>query len=163
MEIWKDIKGYDVHYQISNFGRVKSFKSNKILKSKIGSSGYLQIVLCKNCTRKNQLIHRLIALYFIPNPDNKPCTNHKNGIKTDNRLENLEWATYSENTIHSFKNGLQKPTKSIDAHFAKINHKIAREIRKLYATNNYSYAKIASKYNLSSMNVWYIVNYKTWK
>ena len=106
-EIWKYIDGYDNKYQISNLGRVKSFKlkCEKILTPQINKKGYLCIGLCKNSKIKMTRIHRLIAFYFIPNPENKRCINHKNSIRTDNRIGNLEWATYSENNFHAYNIG----------------------------------------------------------
>lgn len=104
-EIWTDIKGYEGLYQISNKGNIKSFISSKIL-SPLFANGYLQVRLYKNSKSIRQKIHRLVAAAFIPNPANKPQVNHKNGIKTDNRVENLEWVTASENTRHAHKNGL---------------------------------------------------------
>ncbi len=108
MEIFKDIKGYKGHYQISNFGIIRSLKFGKniILKSNIPAKGYLQIHLCKNNIVKQYTIHKLIAIHFISNPKNKPCINHKDGNKLNNNIENLEWVTYSENSIHALKNGL---------------------------------------------------------
>ena len=108
MEVFKDIKGYEEHYKISNLGNVKSIKFGKIsiLKTAKNNGGYLYSTPCKNGFAKKITIHRLIATHFIPNPENKPCINHKNGIKTDNRIENLEWVTYLENYIHAKKNGL---------------------------------------------------------
>lgn len=168
MEIWKDIKDYKGLYQINNFSRVKSLPRNTtnggILKTAKNSSGYLMISLCKNGKKKHVYIHRIIAKTFIPNPKNKPCINHKNGIKTDNRLENLEWVTYQENAIHSYKNGLQKIQRGSDrGRVAKLNEKKVKEIRRLYVIKNYSQRQIALKYSLSQSNISHIINYKTWK
>lgn len=115
-EIWKDIPGYKGFYKVSNLGRVKSFlKSHeRILKPTLINTGYLSLVLMKNKSRKTFNIHRLIALAFIPNPENKRTVNHKNGIKSDNRIDNLEWATYSENTKHAYDIGLIKHLSSKD-------------------------------------------------
>ena len=97
-EIWKDIPGYVGLYQVSNTGRVKSFKNQyghgvRILKGEKTQSGYIQVSLNK----KRYKIHRLVAMSFIPNPDGLPQINHKNEIKTDNRAENLEWCTAKYN------------------------------------------------------------------
>lgn len=106
-EIWKDIKGYEGLYQISDRGNVKSLNYNNtgkncILKSSNNGNGYLCIGLRINGKTKTRRVHRLVCEAFLPNPENKETVNHKNGIKTDNRLENLEWATYSENNKHSY-------------------------------------------------------------
>lgn len=110
-EIWKDIKGYEGLYQISDLGRIYSIarKNTKggILKGS-KRNGYKTVVLWKNGKYKTYQIHRLVAENFIVNHKNKETVNHKNGIKTDNRAENLEWATQSENIIHAWKTGLTK-------------------------------------------------------
>ena len=112
-EIWKDIAGYEGLYQISSLGRVKSLgnKSNHkkpiILKQSLVMQ-YLCVGLTKNSKGKMYKVHRLVADAFIPNPKNKPQVNHINGNKIDNRVENLEWNTESENLKHAFKNGLKK-------------------------------------------------------
>ena len=98
MEEWKDIKGYEGLYQVSNFGRVKSLARNdasghklkeRIMTNYIGVRGYFEVGLTKNGKNKTTKLHQLIAKSFIPNPENKPHINHKNGIKTDNSIENL--------------------------------------------------------------------------
>lgn len=101
-EVWRDIKDYEGKYQISNFGRVKSLSFNKtgekkLLKPHDNGKGYLTVCLWKNNKYEHKYIHRLVAETFIPNPDNKPCIDHINTIRNDNRVENLRWATYIEN------------------------------------------------------------------
>jgi hypothetical protein len=125
-ETWKDIENYVGYYQISNIGRVKSLarvikRNDNIIKTvrkrilRVGKNpnGYYLVVLSKKNKHKPILVARLVAKTFIPNLLNKPCVNHINGIKTDNRLENLEWVTYSENNQHAFDTGL-KNSKTIE-------------------------------------------------
>lgn len=122
-EVWKDIKGYEGLYQVSNLGRIKSLKrktnngscnDDTILNFYKVSKGYYATGLSKNGKTKLGLIHRLVAQAFIPNPENKPQVNHINGVKTDNRIENLEWCTSRENTIHAFNNKLKIINKGKD-------------------------------------------------
>ena len=91
-----EIIGYE-NYLIYEDGRVYNQKRNRFLKHGTTREGYKQVVLYKEGKAQNNRIHRLIALHYIPNPENKPCVDHINRIKTDNRIENLRWATVSEN------------------------------------------------------------------
>ena len=115
--MWKDVKGYEGLYQVSNSGKVKSLpkehrygiKSEKILKPRIHKKcGYARVALCKNGKVKDFRMGRLIAMTFIPNPNNKEQVNHINGIKSDDRVCNLEWSTPKENSQHAWDNGLSK-------------------------------------------------------
>ena len=99
VEIWKDIEGYDGMYQVSNKGRVKSLKfgKEKILRPGKNGNGYLFVYLYKNRKKKMCKVHRLVAMTFLPNPDNLPQVNHKNEDKTDNKVVNLEWCSAKYN------------------------------------------------------------------
>ena len=116
MEIWKDITGYEGYFQVSNLGNFRSL--DRIIKYKNSGTrlypgkpllkettldGYQRIVLMKEAIKRRFMCHRLVAQEFIPNPENKPFINHINGNKSDNRAENLEWCTQSENELHSFR------------------------------------------------------------
>jgi hypothetical protein len=107
IEQWKDIKGYEGFYQVSNLGNVKNIKRNTIRKLKEDNSGYLHCLLSANAVRKTFLVHRLVAAAFIDNPENKPFINHINANRSDNCVENLEWCTQKENINHSRKMGNQ--------------------------------------------------------
>lgn len=106
-EEWKPIDGYVNQYFISSFGRVKSLGYNNhpeaIKAQRYPENGYLLVSLWKGNKEKKALVHRLVALAFIKNPENKKTVNHKKGIKTDNRYHQLEWATQGENARHSYK------------------------------------------------------------
>lgn len=137
-EEWKDIKEYEGLYQISNYGRIKSLekqlkckiKNNntrvqkaRIKKNRYDKDGYCRVTFFKNGVKKGKtfFVHRLVAIAFIFNSQNKPIVNHINGIKSDNRLYNLEWCTNSENDLHAYKNGLRKTNKTGLGKFGKLN------------------------------------------
>lgn len=96
-EIWKDIWGYTGLYQISNLGRVFSLIRNRILKGGKAGAGYLKVTLCKSGIQTDKYIHRLVGIYFVPNPKNKPEINHIDEVKDNNPANNLEWVIHLEN------------------------------------------------------------------
>ena len=119
MEEWKSIPGYEGLYEVSSYGRVKSLeisyikkngimdhKPEIILSPKNNGTGYFMVCLYKNKTHKYYLIHRLVALTFLPNPDNLPCVNHKDEDKTNNKVDNLEWCDHKYNS--NYNGGLKK-------------------------------------------------------
>lgn len=160
-EIWKDIEGYEGLYQVSNLGRVKSLdrlvKTNinnveerlfrgKELSYDIGKNGYVYVCLFLNGKGKRKSIHRIVAEAFIPNPDNKPQVNHINTIRADNRVENLEWCTHTENMnnpltkdkLSNCKIGRKQSEETIEKRVSKIRGKERSvEVRKKIAESNY--------------------------
>ena len=108
-EIWKDIKGYEGLYQVSNLGKIRN--KYKEIKQQTDNIGYKNVILSKNNKRKTKKVHRLVAETFIDNANNLPAVNHINGNKSDNKVSNLEWITYKDNSIHAVLNGLIKTKK----------------------------------------------------
>ena len=123
IEIWKDIQGYEGFYQVSNLGRVKSLERDiyypngtvhhlkeKILVKRIDKQGYAIVSPCLNGKDKTMKVHRLVAMAFIPNPENKPQVNHKDEVKTNNAVDNLEWCDAFYNVNYGTKIERQKQT-----------------------------------------------------
>lgn len=154
-EIWKPIKEYadGFPYEISNFGRVRnannhglmSFEQGKGRGTRDNKEGYYSVRLWNFNTNKRKwfLLHRLIAEAFIENPNNYPCVNHKDGIKSNNNIENLEWCTYLYNNVHARNMNLN--TSSFPA---KISRDERKTVEKLYS-QGMSVANIARKYDVT--------------
>jgi len=170
-ELWKDVKGFENIYVVSNYSRIKSLirktKTWQIHKEIIVSTnskarGYVKFPAHKDGKRYNLLFHRIIAEAWIPNPNNFPDVNHINAIRDDNRIENLEWVTHSMNIRHAYKMG-NKNQKGEKNNSAKINQNIANNIR-IYHEQfpHLSQKEIGKVFGLSREHIKDIVNYKTW-
>lgn len=164
-ECWKWVKGYENLYKISNFGRVKSFHkmNERLLITYPNRLGYPVITLAKNKIHKLVTVHRLVAGAFIRNPQQKKLVNHKNGVKADNRVNNLEWCTQSENISHSYRTGLQKPLIGSQASWSKVNEKQVIQMRKKFAKGGYTYKRIGQEYGLKTVAAFQIIKRVNWK
>ena len=176
-EYWKDIPGYEGFYQVSNLGNIKGLnrcvrRSNGRLSPIVGKPmkptttnwGYHRIMLTNNKkVRKGVRVHRAVALAFIPNPENKPEVNHINGLKTDNRLTNLEWNTAKENNQHAEETGLSFHHKGGDNPTAKLSNQDAIEIKRLLVEYNLTGKQIAQRYNVLPSAISNLKHGRTWK
>ena len=171
-EIWKelDIDVFGGLYKISNHGRCFSYNENKHIKSYDNGNGYMFFRLSNGTDHKNFYVHRLVGIYFIENKFSKEQINHINGIKSDNRVENLEWCTRSENQIHRY-NVLNKHSKQkgnpLKNNFKKValydnENKIIETYESLRAASlglNINYTNLSSILNnkrLSNINIAYV-------
>ncbi len=149
-EAWKLVNGYENLYWVSDQGNVRSKK--KILSLPSDGWGYVVIRLYRNRQAKSIKVHRLVAKAFIPNPEEKPQVNHINGIKTDNRVQNLEWCTSSENVHHACKNGFNPK--------AKLNELQVSIIRRL--KSDMPQREIANIFNINQKTVSRIQRGTSW-
>lgn len=164
-EIWKTIPEYNETYQVSNFGRIKckveTYAMIKvfILKQTISNKGYARVRILKGKNKKGSVfVHRLVALTFIPNPENKATVNHKDGNKLNNKIDNLEWSTIQENTIHAYKSGLINIKTGQDSHSAKLRNEIVLAIFNDTSTTK----EIALKYGIHENTVLNIKAGRSW-
>jgi hypothetical protein len=170
-EVWKDIKGYDGFYQVSSVGRIRGVKrmdsigrtrKKSILKLSTSHNGYFFVRLNKNGKGKPIRVNRAVAEAFIPNPENKLVTNHKDCNRKNNKVENLEWATYSENNKYTSLFGNKNYVHGIAHPFSKLTQEKADEIRKKYVKNIVSMRKLADEYGVSVGTIQSLIEKKTW-
>lgn len=166
-EIWKDVPGYEGYYQVSNYGRAKRIKPHNghagILKPQRTANGYLKYSFCVNGKIKQLAAHRLVLLAFVGPCPNGLCVNHKDGNRENNRWDNLEYATNSENMIHAHIMLGASPAKGEDHVRAVVSRGDVREMRRLYASGNYTQKELGNRYGIGRQAVGKIVNGRRWK
>ena len=160
-EIWKDIIGYN-QYQISNYGNVKTTankftRKERLLKPLRQQKGYFRVALWKDNKSKFFLIHRLVAEYFIDNPENKKTINHIDGNKSNNHIDNLEWNTYRENMNHAVNNKISACGERNGR--SKLNLEQIKEIRNSHLTSQ----ELATIYLVHKSTINRIKSKKGWK
>lgn len=180
---WRPVPDFEGMYAVSSCGRVRSLAreviqrgphkvtryivQSRVMRSCVTSTGYRMVSLSRAGKVKMFYVHRLVAMAFIPNPENKPQVNHIDGDRQNNLVENLEWVDARGNYLHAVS--LWGPRKSPnpsrgESHYrAKLTWPQVRAIRKMAASGKYTKTKIAAKFGITDANVYSIVVYKTWK
>ena len=175
-EIWKDVVGFEGSYLVSNYGRIKSRMQtyrkwndyftetqSRILKGSIDRLGYTFVSLRKDGVSKKYSVHRLVALAFIPNPDNKDTVNHKDMSRSNNHVDNLEWMTQGENVRHAYENNKNRVIlKGSEMSCSILTETDVSEIKHMYNCGA-KLAHIAKRYNTNTQHIWSICNLKIWK
>jgi len=176
IEIWKDIKGFERCYQVSNFGNVRSldrysgkgFLKGRLLKCYNPKNSYKRITLESNCVKKSFTVHRLVAESFVENPLKKLFVNHIDGKKHNAASSNLEWVTLNENMKHAFDTGLLdnvKILKGLKGESSPVHKLSDIDILMIKCLHNggFSYKMIAKKFNVHSTHIGLIVRLKSRK
>lgn len=170
--MWKNIVGFEGLYQVSDDAEIKSLSrqiisktgqtytlKERILKPTTNPRGYLQVFLRKDRKTYALYVHRIVAEAFVPNPDNLPTVNHKDGVKANCKAYNLEWSTYGENNQHAYDNNLHGRG---EMHYrSHLTEDQVREIRK--HGKNATYEEIAQKYNVTKATIRDVILFRTWK
>lgn len=186
MEVFKDVIGYEGRYQVSNRGRVKSLArtstdsigrnmswNEKMLKLPLDRFGYPKVELRDGQNGAMHRVHRLVAIAFIPNPEEKGQVNHKDGVKDNNFLDNLEWATRKENIQHGWRTGLIVPSnpnlngnlQGEKVPLSKLKEKDIVYIREnsRHLGGTLSNVELATMYGVTNETIRCVVRFKTWK
>jgi len=170
IEVWKDIEGFEGRYQVSTFGNVKSlarFRNGKngslvpiresLMTPKVTRHGYATVHLRADDVSAQPSVHRLVAKAFIQNPENKPTVNHIDGVKLNNHVSNLEWATQSEQAVHSSETGLQKNPGQ-----KRFSKEYIARVKQYYDENHISIYELSKLFNMSERTAGRCVNSKAY-
>ena len=171
IEKWKEIKGYDGRYQVSNKGGVKRAKSIgldhakiQVLKQSPDKDGYMKLNLSNRLVEKRYLVHRLVLQTFVGSPPKgRYEVNHRNGIKNDNRVENLEWCSNLENAGHAHRTGLFDGAIGSNHYKTKLSDKDILDIRKEYMKGDVTLKYLGKKYKVAFSTIGRIISKATWK
>ena len=158
MEVWKRIKEFE-DYEVSNYGNIRN--GQKVFKRK-KNKYYIQIVLYMGGRKKRHLLHRLVAEYFLDNPQNKKTVNHKDGNKHNNHVDNLEWSTHKEQINHADELGLRN-IKGSKNHNSLLTEKQVKEIRAKYKPHKVTCPMLAKEYNVRPCTIKKVVYNLAWK
>ena len=168
---WRDVAGYEGVYQASDSGLIRSVdgidaagkrRKGRVLRPAVTAAGRLKVSLCKGGVMRSYLVHRLVAIAFIPNPENKPEVNHIKGVTTDNRVSQLEWCTPQENTDHAFANGLARRASGEKHGLSKLTADDVVDIRWLRGWG-VSISEIARQWNVTRCAISRILTGRTWR
>ena len=143
MELWKDIQGYEGLYMVSNQGRVKSIRGNRVLKKRLTYDGYVKVTLTVDYKAVDKRVHRLVAEAFVPNPNKLETVNHIDGNKENNDARNLEWCDRHEQMQHAYRLGLKKPLAGVKNPIAKLTEDDIRYIRANYKRQSREFGTVA--------------------
>lgn len=172
-EIWKEIEGYNGFYQVSNLGNVKSvggqigsaIRKPRVLKQSLTADGYPKVRLQRDGKDKTVTVHRLVAMHFVPNPNNEETVNHIDGNKTNNVYSNLEWTNRSGQMIHAYKLNLKTSRVGSSNSNAKLTPDEVRYIRAKYKKNDREFGSSAlgRKFGVTHRVITLIANGETYK
>ena len=174
-EEWKKVSGFEEFYEVSNLGRFRSLPKvvngrwgdtrykGKLITPTKHSHGYGVLSLVGEDGKVSVRAHKYVAIAFCDNPEGKPCVNHIDGDKMNNRADNLEWVTHSENTIHAYKTGLMSGKSGSQSHNSKLNDGDVKNIRRLVTGAHFRRDLLAKYYGVSRSTVSDTINRRTWK
>lgn len=162
VEVWKE--SYVPGYYVSNTGNVRN-SIGKLMSQQENHNGYMVLHLKVNDVQTTVRVHRMVAIAFIPNPENKPQVNHKDGNKKNNCVDNLEWVTGEENIEHAFRTGLTKVLAGHESPYAKLTAEDVKYIRESYRPGNklYGARALARKFGVHHSTIEDVIHKNTYK